>query len=133
MIWSASRTTFTRQRSNDRVTEHERYLATLTQWLRENKFPGDRERLVRTLILLRKLDVKIGVPEREELLRQLTSTFEVKEAELEELFPELERIEPPRVCGEERGELPPLSPLLDAYLELRADSESPSSYHVFAL
>jgi hypothetical protein len=115
------------------VADHKRYLITLKQWLRESRFPNDRDRLLRTLHILKKLEIKLSVEEKEEIRLLMADTFGVTAAELEELFPEVEQVRPIRMVGEQRGEIPKLSPLLDAYLEMTAGTESPSSFHVFSL
>lgn len=114
-------------------SEHAKYLDTLRKWLAETRLPGDRDKLIQTLQLLKKLQVELDHAQRMELRRQLSETFAYSIEQIEELFPEIENVPPPRVVGEQRGEMPPLSPLLDAYLTLTAHTESPASFHVFAL
>lgn len=115
------------------MTDHRQYLNTLKQWLRESKFPKDRERLLKTLGWISKLDIRLEIEEREELRSLIESTFDISAEALEELFPEVGGVEPPRIVGEERGPLPQLSPLLDAYIDMTAGTESPSSFHIFSL
>lgn len=108
------------------------YYEHVVNWLKTTRLPGDREKLLSTLDIIKRLDLKFDEVERQELRELLKDAFKASDAQLKALVPMSKGSGIEKVKVEPR-ELPIGLGYVNDYAKLTAGQESPDSFHAFAL
>jgi len=111
---------------------HGFYYEHIKSWLSNTKLKGDRGKLLDTLGLIKRLELKVSEAERSELRNLLKEAFGATDAELLHLIPAERAAEVDRPKVEPRP-LPSGLGYVNDYVEMTAGQESPESFHAFAL
>lgn len=114
------------------LTVDEVVLDRLKNWLQENRHPEDIPKLMKTVGILRKLDVELSEAERDELRVLVRDCFGITDAQLQEVMPSSDEEPQVEIWGR-RTPMPEPPGWIKYYLKLVSGQESPVSFHLFGM